>query len=99
MRFVFAAAATIVLIATPAHAQGTVSPQTSPATSKPSFDPPDWKMKRPGQQAVRKTPAQIQADEKAYQDALNKTPAPSQPFDPWQGVRSVETAKGGKRPN
>ena len=38
-------------------------------------------------------------DEKAYKAALDRIPAPKQPYDPWGAARPSEPAKTTKRPN
>ncbi len=38
-------------------------------------------------------------DEKAYKAALDRIPAPKQPYDPWGNARPSETAKRAKTSN
>ena len=73
---VAAAAATLVLAAVPAHAQGYGSSLSRSPLSK---------VQQEEKKSDVKTPEQKKKDESAYKDAVGRIP--DQKFDPWGKVR------------
>ena len=64
-----------------------VSSLTLPAYSQQSLK---------GSHAAPSTETRQPVDEKAYKAALDRIPAPKQPYDPWGVARPNEPAKTGK---
>jgi hypothetical protein len=81
----------IVVLAVPAYAQDT-------SGGRSALQAPGGRSLPPGKKN-QKTPAEVKAEEKAYQDTLKRIPSQGEAFDPWQGVRSSEPAKSRKTSN
>ena len=71
---IFVVALAIVMLAMPAHSQGSMGAGAGkPADRAPPPPPPDAQQKK--------------KDEKAFNDAVNRIPAPDKKYDPWGVVR------------
>jgi len=73
------AAALLAVSAAPAYSQVSQMGMGNSSMGKPSQKPPEGKKKD------ERTPAQKKAEEKAYNDAINRIPDAK--FDPWRTVR------------